>query len=115
MLERGVLSQLKTRPDQPTLDPASGSVSRGDTLSARLLTDFQIDPERSSLSYVLSIEPDLPAVPICYDPTSRLVTLHTAPHFSPITLSGRFDNDQCQDFTISTDPTRSVLIHPTQH
>jgi hypothetical protein len=64
MLERGVLSQLKTRPDQPTLDPASGSVSRGDTLSARFLTDFQIDPERSSLSYVLSIEPDLPAVPI---------------------------------------------------
>ncbi|KAJ0124080.1 Uncharacterized protein HZ326_31505, partial [Fusarium oxysporum f. sp. albedinis] len=33
-------------------------------LSQKILTDCQIAPERSSLSYVLLIEPDLPAVPI---------------------------------------------------
>ncbi|KAJ0128938.1 Uncharacterized protein HZ326_27961 [Fusarium oxysporum f. sp. albedinis] len=45
-------------------DRPSGSQSRGDTLSQKILTDRQIAPERSSSSYVLSIEPDLPAVPI---------------------------------------------------
>ncbi|EWZ78293.1 hypothetical protein FOXG_14231 [Fusarium oxysporum f. sp. lycopersici 4287] len=51
----GKVSQRKTRPD-----PCR---SRGDTLSQNFRRSDRGPLERSSLSYVLSIEPDLPAVP----------------------------------------------------